>query len=1670
MSSKNTSRETVNERRSSIKIRESNSGKGGFFSSFGNISAKVQKKVRKVGQKVGQQVGLNLVTLSNKNIADESKDNENELNFDFPTIESFIGENPLSRNNRETDYMRDTEYLFSEIDDENVEEYEEYEEEEENDDDDDDDDEDEEENNDDEDLPEDTNLFDPDDEQEFLNLLRSLLRDEEIGDSGIVQDSETKKEIVKIVEGTIVTGHHHKHKLKVATDLRRMRRNICNVCRETGGIIAYCDAEWDCDFDMCYECYIKESDMCDTHKLELKEGVQIVNDKCPSCNAIKRKSEGAKMNPSIFDNKPTKSTLSFKEHHTDRINVMCLYIPPVSSRKTLATIITASDDGTVCIWNLFSGALIRKLENEHDGAITAMELYQNPLDEKEISIVTGGEDKTVKIWSYNKGKVIRKLRKENTGRITGVAIARQTVKAASEKSDTIVNVFVVSVDQGSTGCIFDYHTGKHLRVFANQAPMLKVLVCHWKSDNVDQCAIVTADEANMLVAWKLSGDKMFEFDTKSGSGTHVRGEKITSMIALENGNVFEDLRIVTGAEDSQILIWSLKERIAVNRFMVGHKEGAVSGLAFYKSKYNKNDIKLLSVGEDGGLLVWDYYRAFRGVAGQNLFKYPISKPKEKYDPLTCVSVYVNPNNRNEVYVITSTDSGRVTIWDLPEDEALKALQAEDERKAPVANGDTSPSHYFIPLAVMESIGLAQQDDEALDTADYLDFDVQDIVSGHKKAVRRVVYCKLDDTIITGSSDRTAIQWSMSDGRVKLKLDGDHKASIAGIAVIPTPTSADQCSYEVLTVDFKGICTTWKCGVGSSIEEFNICDGKIHEERKMINGLSFYKCQDRDCILTVSGDATCCVWDYRSREVVSKLLNGHSAAVLSVSVLQLNLTNYIFTCSRDSTIVMWSFKPEEPVESRAQALCTFKGHKDEVNQVVAFKYVEGNQCNAAILSCSDDRTCALWKVPLDPASTKVVEPLKRYGKPGYGQSTDQHSRLVVSLALFGDQAQAKTLEETYFISVGFDEKTVAWNCASGFCFELKSEKGMHTDCIYRVVVASTKVITVSDDCTGIVWDVSDIKSKTYSYTRRLGSSSSKGLTLTHVGLSATKEIDIIYTKDAGRSSSRREDNEEAVKEVRKLANLEIWRQGQFIVGFCFISIEEEEKGFFAQAASPSKTFGHIYYIDTVTNKINYYYRLEIDDCTEDKPTWLKSQFYSLKFKALSYYCRFNDAKGVQRALKKFFKDLLKYQSSISDVGFKELTAVPLIDPLGLVELAYKFPIIFRDNVCKLRLIDCTSVMFSTEVFKAVYPDIVHIESRPEFDVNGYYCWSEEDIKRISEKYRIILEENSDTATELMSLFVPLPHAGSFEMLEAYVHCCKVLNDVSLFDNEVVLTGLNYAWQTFGIYAHLRHFFIFALFITALMLSTFTFSSWSTSLPRVTLGIQVLVLVLVGYLVVEEVLDLMYESIHTREEMKELKDSSKHPRIERVVLKLKLAATSIVEHFINPWNAFDLLFHVVTIVGTSYRILYWRDSQISTSCLAVAILFAWIKAVYFLQAFRQTGPLVAMIAHITKEIMPFLGVLFMILIGFTSAFFLLSQNDDSLPFGTIQGGFLSAFDYMLGSFSSDFSGTTNPQLATVLFILYMLFALVVMFNLLIAIMSNAYTEVQVQLYSKILLMDI
>ncbi|KXZ46867.1 hypothetical protein GPECTOR_40g601 [Gonium pectorale] len=123
---------------------------------------------------------------------------------------------------------------------------------------------------------------------------------------------------------------------------------------------------------------------------------------------------------------------------------------------------------------------------------------------------------------------------------------------------------------------------------------------------------------------------------------------------------------------------------------------------------------------------------------------------------------------------------------------------------------------------------------------------------------------------------------------------------------------------------------------------------------------------------------------------------------------------------------------------------------------------------------------------------------------------------------------------------------------------------------------------------------------------------------------------------------------------------------------------------------------------------------------------------------------------------------------------------------------------------------------------------------------------------------------------------------------------------------------------------------------------------------------------------------------------------------------------------------------------------QDRLVSALVTTAAIesTMVWARVLYFMLAYQATGPLVRMIVHIIRDISFFLVLLLCTLLGFGLSFYLLFN-----------------FSVMVGNFSQDmFWNARSPVLAVALFVLYIIVMLVVLFNLLIAILSDSFERVK------------
>jgi len=112
-------------------------------------------------------------------------------------------------------------------------------------------------------------------------------------------------------------------------------------------------------------------------------------------------------------------------------------------------IVSGSDDGTVKVWEMESGRLLRSLEG-HTGGVNAVVVSPDGR-----TIVSGSRDSTVKVWDAESGLLMRTL-EGHTGEVWVVAVSPD-------------GLFIISSSDDHTLRAWDLESGESRVLFWNDA-------------------------------------------------------------------------------------------------------------------------------------------------------------------------------------------------------------------------------------------------------------------------------------------------------------------------------------------------------------------------------------------------------------------------------------------------------------------------------------------------------------------------------------------------------------------------------------------------------------------------------------------------------------------------------------------------------------------------------------------------------------------------------------------------------------------------------------------------------------------------------------------------------------------------------------------------------------------------------------------------------------------------------------------------------------------------------------------------------------------------------------------------------------------------------------------------------------------------------------------------
>lgn len=177
---------------------------------------------------------------------------------------------------------------------------------------------------------------------------------------------------------------------------------------------------------------------------------------------------------------------------------------------------------------------------------------------------------------------------------------------------------------------------------------------------------------------------------------------------------------------------------------------------------------------------------------------------------------------------------------------------------------------------------------------------------------------------------------------------------------------------------------------------------------------------------------------------------------------------------------------------------------------------------------------------------------------------------------------------------------------------------------------------------------------------------------------------------------------------------------------------------------------------------------------------------------------------------------------------------------------------------------------------------------------------------------------------------------------------------------------------------------------------------------------------------------------------------------------LVRTRGSKHFSDIWNIIDII--NPTLVLMMLVNYYIDDDRLQvntweTIMSAFSTFTMWAKQLYFLRVFDAYSYLIRMINQVIIDMKEFLVVLMLAIVAFSDTYRTISDgNDEDNRFvdGTADS-FLMAYKMALGDFDTDNFGKVAVPMCIFFFFLCTVFNMIVMFNLLIAIISETFTNV-------------
>ncbi len=581
-------------------------------------------------------------------------------------------------------------------------------------------------------------------------------------------------------------------------------------------------------------------------------------------------------------------------------NVMGVAFDPWGRR-----LVSASEDGTLKLWDTTTGQVIRTLVRD-SGNVFCVAFSPDGRH-----IASGSLDQAVTLWDVETGHALHVMR-GHAAYVLGVAFSPDGRRIASASHDSTVKLWDVEAGTAertlhgrgpqlwgvtfspdglllaSSGAdqaisLWDARTGEEVRRLLGHSGRV------WgTSFSPDGARLASASDDRTIKLWDVASGQ--DILTLSGHGNQVYGLAYSP----------DGRHVASASADSTIKLWDLTTRREVRTFG-GHSAPVLSVV------FSPDGRRLASASNDRSLKVWDTASPEVGLSlrghvapvtsvafspdGRRIASGSSDRSIKIWDTVTLQEVLALRGHASAVSGVAFSPDGRhmtsasfdgtIKLWDAVTGKNLWTLIGHSERVTGLAI--SRDGRLIASGGADRSVRIWSTSTEG--TSEIM------TLRGHSDRVNAVAISPENALIASASADQTVKLWNAATGQVVHVLRG-HSSGVTSVAFSPDGS-------QVASAGDDHAVRLWEPTTGRELATLRAHSGSV-------SAVSYSP--DGQRVASSSDDGSVILWDTVTGQVVLTLRN-NAAAIAAASFRPDGLQ--IASASSDYSVTLWDAEPTSP---------------------------------------------------------------------------------------------------------------------------------------------------------------------------------------------------------------------------------------------------------------------------------------------------------------------------------------------------------------------------------------------------------------------------------------------------------------------------------------------------------------------------------------------------------------------------------------------------------------------------------------------------------------------------------------------------------------------------------------------------------------------------------------